>query len=110
MKFFNKPISKREIKELSKKHGDYIKVTVDLDSGWLVAGCQLHTDGEKILLEKGSHQDNIWGGGVSLKTKEIDASAVLNLRPRLDNFTLELIDPQKRERLIKIVRKIFKEL
>lgn len=110
MKFFDKPISKKQLESFIKNYGDYVKVTVDLGNGWLVAGCELHADGEKILLQKGSQQDNIWGGGINLQTKEIDTSAVLNLRPELNNFTLEVIDPQRREKLMKIVKKIFKKL
>ena len=101
------PLSKKDAKALKNTYGSYIKVTVDIAKQILVAGCQLHADGEKILLESGSLQDNIWGGGINLTTKEIDAAAVLNLRPKLQNTSLEILDPQRRQKLIAVVQKMF---
>lgn len=97
----------KAINNLKNKYGNYLKISADIARQILVAGCELHADGEKILLEKGSKQDDIWGGGVNLTSKEIDATAVLNLRPRLNNTSLEILDPDRRKKFIDIVRKIF---
>ena len=110
MRFIDKPLVKREIELLKQEYGDYLKVTVDLEKEVLVAGCQLHADGEKVLLDKGSNQDQIWGGGIDLKAKEIDTTAVLNLRPRLGNNSLEILAANRRERLINITKSLFKVL
>ncbi len=110
MDFFDRPITSGEINNLRKIYGDYLKLTVDIEKECLVAGRELHADGEKILLEKGSQQDNIWGGGINLKEKSIDATAVLNIRPRLGNDNLEILDPERREKFLQIVKKIFQEL
>lgn len=107
MKFIDKPLSKEETKNLEKIFGSYLKLTVDIENGWLVAGGELHADGERVLLEKGSKQDNIWGGGINLKGRQIDTTAVLNLRPRLGNDTLEILDQGIREKFIKIVKEFF---
>ena len=107
MKFISKPLSKQEISVLKKKYGDYLKLTVDLSQELLVAGCELHADGEEILLEKGSLSAEIWGGGISLKMKTIDTLAVLNLRPNLDNTSMEILDSERRKKFIKIVKKTF---
>ena len=110
MQLITKPLTKQACQSLQKTYGNYIKVTVDLEKQLLVAGCELHADGEKILLESGSHQDNIWGGGINLMTKDIDATAVLNLRPKLQNSSLEILDPERRQKLMAIVKKIFSNL
>ncbi len=110
MRFFNKDLSKTEIEETRKEFGDYVKVTVDLDIESIVVGCELHADGENILLEKGSKSDNIWGGGINLKDKIIDTTAVLNIRPRLGNDSMEILDSIKRERFVNIVKRYFQEL
>lgn len=107
MKLLTVPIAKQAIEELRRNSGSYVKVTADLAKEVLVAGGELHADGEKILLEKGSRQDDIWGGGINLDTKEIDTTAVLNLRPRLNNTGLEIADPKTREKFITIVKRIF---
>jgi len=110
MKLILSPLNKQEIKTLQKKYGSYIKVTVDIKKNILVAGCILHADGEKILLDQKSLQDNIWGGGINLTTGEIDATAVLNIRPKLQNNSLEILDPSRRKKLINIVKKLFSSL
>lgn len=110
MKFIDKVLSEKEMRDIKKRFGEYVKLTVDLGKEWIVAGCELHADGEKILLEKGCKQENIWGGGISLKDKIIDTTAVLNLRPSLGNDGMEILDPKTRERFVSIVKKIFGKL
>lgn len=107
MNFIYKPLSKEEIEDIQKEFGDYVKITLDLENGWMVVGSELHADGEKELLLKGSSSDNIWGGGINLKDKTIDATAVLNLRPRLGNDSMEVLDPIKRQRFFDIIKKYF---
>src|SRR3989344_1300734 len=98
MKFFNKDITKDEIESLKKEFGDYVKITADLDTESIIVGCELHADGEKILLEKGSKSDNIWGGGINFKDKIIDTTAVLNIRPRLGNDSMEILGSKRRNK------------
>lgn len=107
MRLISKSLSKQEIAALKKKYGDYLKLTIDLGQRLLVVGCELHADGEEILLEKGSLSTEIWGGGINLKTKTIDTIAVLNLRPNLGNPSMEILDFERRKKFIKIVKKIF---
>ncbi len=110
MEFIDRALTKEEILELQKTHGDHVKLTVDLEREWVVAGGELHTDGERVLLEKGSRQDDVWGGGISFESKQVDTTAVLNLRPRLNNDSLEILDNRRREEFIRIVRRYFDSL
>ena len=110
MKYIDHVLTKSEIEELVKEYGLYTKVTVNVDKEELVVGCELHADGEVILLEKGAMQDNIWGGGVNYNLKEIDDTAVLNLRPRLGNTGLEISDPIRKDKFLKIVNNLFQNL
>ena len=110
MEFVDKILTKDEIVNLQKVYGDYVKLTIDLKKEWLVAGSALHADGEKVLLERGGKQDDIWGGGINFESKQVDTTAVLNLRPRLKNDSLEILDTQRREKFIQVVRKYFDNL
>lgn len=66
---------------------------------------------ECLLLRKYlNFADNIWGGGIDLEGRQIDATAVLNLRPRLNNDNLEILDSQRRGRFIQIVKDFFQNL
>lgn len=109
MKLIESPLNKDGINDLEKEYGNYLKITADLEKEHLVVGCELHPDGEKVLLQSDSKQDNIWGGGIDLKTKEIDTTAVMNIRPTLNN-SLEILDPQRREKFIEIAKNIFHEV
>ena len=110
MEFIDGVLTKEEILKLQKVYGDYVKLTVDLEKEGVVVGSELHADGEKILLERGGRQDNIWGGGINFESKQVDTTAVLNLRPRLGNDSLEILDSQRRERFIRVVKKYFANL
>jgi len=110
MEFIDKVLTPQEIEKLRQQFGNYLKLTIDLKNKWIVAGGDLHADAEKLLLEKGSKQDDIWGGGIDLKEKLIDTSAVLNLRPRLNNDSLEILDQGRREKFIEIIKNYFHKL
>lgn len=110
MKLIEEKLKKEEIDELKRKYGSYLKLTVDLKKEVMVAGCQLHTDGERILLERGSRSSDIWGGGIDLENKLIDFSAVLNLRPNVGNDSMEILDEKKRKKFSEIVRRLLAAL
>jgi hypothetical protein len=110
MRVIKVPLTKNEIDELRVQCGNYLKLTIDLEKEVVVAGCALHADGENILLHDGSKQKDIWGGGIDLETKAIDAIAVLNLRPNFDNNSLEIIDTERRGKFINIAKKFFQAL
>jgi hypothetical protein len=110
MKLVDMILSKKEIVELQKHYGNYIKITAEIAKEELIVGTELHADGEKVLLTRGGQQDNIWGGGIDLEAKIIDTAAVLNLRPRLGNDSLEILLPERREKFISLVKKYFAKL
>ena len=110
MDFISKKLTGKEISGLQAKYGNYIKLTVDIENRWVIAGGELHADGEKVLLRRGSKQNDIWGGGISMIDKQIDTTAVLNIRPRLDNDNLEILDLEIRKKFHDIVRVYFEKL
>ncbi|KKQ91908.1 MAG: hypothetical protein UU16_C0015G0003 [Candidatus Woesebacteria bacterium GW2011_GWA2_40_7] len=110
MKYMDKVLSKTEIENIKKEFGNYVKITADLENKKIIVGCELHADGEKILLEKGGKQDNIWGGGLNLEDKIIDTTAVLNIRSRLGNDSMEILDSTRREKFVSIVKEYFEKL
>lgn len=107
MKYIDNPLNKNDINQLKDKYEQYIKLTVDLENRTLVAGSELHADGEKILMKKGGESKNIWGGGIDLNNLKIDTTAVLNLRPSLENESMEILDSKRREKFINIVKNLF---
>ncbi|MFA6185023.1 MAG: DUF5674 family protein [Candidatus Shapirobacteria bacterium] len=102
------PPIQEEFKKLSEEFGEYIKLVADVDQEILYGGSRLHADIEKILIDSGSLQKNIWGGGIDLKFKTIECSAVANIRPETNPST-EILDPIIREKFVNIVKKYFPE-
>jgi hypothetical protein len=109
MIYTSKPLAAKQIENLKEK-GSYTKITIDLVNQTAVIDTPLHADGEKILLNKGGEQENIWGGGVNLNTIQFDANAVLNIRPNLNNPSMEIIDPDIRKNFLDLAKYFFKNL
>lgn len=97
-----KKAAKDEIEKMSEDLAGYIKVVVDIESRILAGGGQRHVEGEQKLLQEGSRQHNLWGGGFDTETKEIDYNSIINLRPSQDNPSRDILSLE--------IRKIFDEI
>jgi len=98
---FNKKATGKDIDKVSEDFdGFYIKVVADIKREILAAG------GERTLLENGSKQADLWGGGVDVKTGEIDYNSMINLRPNQNNTSREIMSVEIRHKFDKIVRKL----
>lgn len=97
----------RDLKIAGEDYGDYIKVVIDVETGEVVIGGEWHADAERLLVEKGSKQINIYGGGVNIRTKQIETVALINIRPVHGNNSMEILDKEIRERFIKILKNKF---
>jgi len=86
----------------------YVKVVVDIRRKILSAGGKLHTDGEQLLLQDGSRQNDLWGGGIDLETGSIDFDSLINLRPRQGNTSREVLDQNIRKQMEMIIRNLLK--
>lgn len=104
----NKPFTKNEIVKLQEQFDTYIKTVIDVDSNVCSAGCDRHFECEEILLQNGSKQKNIWGGGIDLVTKIIDFNSFINIRPNDNNQSNEIQDPIIRNKYKKLTEFFFK--
>ena len=96
----------QEIRQVSEDLDGYIKIVVDVEKKILSAGGARHVEGEQKLLEDGSHQKNLWGGGLDLESKEIDYNSIINLRPSEGNPSREVLSKEIRKVFDTIVKKI----
>ena len=108
-----KKIDKSELVELAKeRYGDLVKVVVDIKKVIMVAGAELHSDEEALLLEQGSHQADLWG--INLypdKTGEefIEFDSMINVRPSQGNRSRDVVDPQVRQKITEIINVLVQE-
>lgn len=84
------PLTLEQVTQARERFGIYIKTVIDIRRKICCAGMDRHFEGENILLESGSHQSDIWGGGVDLETKEIDFNSFINIRPQDNNLKNEI--------------------
>ena len=101
------PYTKEEIQKLREQFDTYIKTVIDVKKKVCSAGCDRHFESEKILLEQGGKQSDIWGGGIDLETKEIDCNAFINIRPSDNNQSNEILDAKIRSEFKRLTRYFF---
>ena len=99
-------ITLSDLQKAKEDYGDYVKITVDMGNARVVIGGQWHADGEKLLIQNGSKQSDIWGGGINLITNQVETFALINLKSN-DNNSQEILDPKTRKRFIEIVKEKF---
>ncbi len=57
-----------------------------------------------MLLGDGSAQDDIWGADWIPVSQQVRFEALINIRPRQNNFSLTILDRDIRERMECVVR------
>jgi hypothetical protein len=93
----------RNIKDAAEDLDGYIKYVVDVENKVLTIGGLRHFDGEQLLLEEGSDQHNLWGGGYDLESEMVDYDSIINIRPKDDNPSKEVLSKDIREKIDKIL-------
>lgn len=106
----SKPFTKREIEKLKELFGIYIKTVIDINRKMCSAGADRHFESEKILLNIGSEQSDLWGGGIDIETKIIDCNSFINIRPRDNNTSNEIQDEKSRKQFEKLSKYFFEKL
>ena len=106
----SKPFTKGEIERTKELFGIYIKTVIDIKRGVCSAGADRHFESEKILLDDGSEQSDLWGGGVDIETMIIDGNSFINIRPKDKNSSNEIQDKNLRNRFEKLSKYFFKKL
>ena len=86
--------------------GLMIKLAVDVNRGILSGGGELHADCEQVLLENGSQQENVWGADWYPEVKRVGFESLINIRPRQQNRSMEIKDPDLKEKIEMIVRNL----
>lgn len=105
-----KSINYDELVEMAKAtFGDFIKAVVDIEQGIVVVGGELHSDGEALLLENGSKQENLWGINIYTSKSEnerVEFNSMINIRPSQKNNSRGIEDPEIRAKIQAVVKKL----
>ena len=106
----SKKITARILQDLCQNtFGDMVKVVVDVEKCRIGIGGELHADAEEMLIHNGSSPEDLWGANFypwHEPDDRIEYSALINIRPRQDNASLEILDSAIRERMKKIIEDV----
>lgn len=95
------------IRDLSQNwYGEMIKAVVDVENGLIAVDAELHSDLERLLLENGSNQESLWGFNIypDLEGDDfVEFDSLINIRPRQNNRSRDVENPEVRAKIIKIV-------
>jgi len=113
MKLIDKMISISELKQMSQRiFGGLVKAVVDIKKETMVVDAAMHADEEQVLLKQGSKQDDLWGINLYPELTGddfIEFDSMINVRPRLNNFSRDIEDEKLRKKIIIIVNKLVKK-
>ena len=100
--------TKQQMEEMLQTLSTYIKLAVDIQRGILAGGGVLHADCESTLLEDGSK-----GSGVRTGipfSQQVTFEALINIRPRQNNPSLEILDLTLRKRVAEITHQLLRDI
>ena len=99
--------TKEQIEEASKDLENYVKFVVDIEREIMTIGGTRHYLGEVMLLEDGSRQSNLWGGGYDLKNKIIDHESLINIRPGDNNPNKVVLSEKIQDKMTNIFNTLY---
>jgi hypothetical protein len=107
-------ISVAELREMAEKmYGSIVKADVDIAKNVFLVDMEMHADGEAYLLGNGSQQSDLWGVNLhpdKFDTEEfIEFDSMINIRPRQNNSSRDVLDESVRKRIREIVGGIVHE-
>lgn len=113
MQILKQQISKVELRSLAENTFGYmVKCVADVKLGLLAIDAELHADLERLLLEKGSSLENLWGFNLYMdETGEdfVEFDALINIRAWQGNPTREISNPEVKEAIFEIIKKFIQD-
>ncbi len=101
-------ISLDELSKLAERmYGTLVKADVDIAKNIIVIDMDMHADGEAYLLGQGSEQNDLWGINLhpgKFGTDDfIEFDSMINIRPRQNNPSRDVLDETIRAKIRGIV-------
>ena len=113
MQILQEPITRIVLKELAQNtFGEMIKCVADVRRCLLAIDADLHADLERLLLEDGSSEEDLWGFNLWVEEEgedSIEYDSLINIRTWQGNPSRDVENPQVREAIKSIVDKFITE-
>src|SRR5512136_1976056 len=98
-----------QLREMLEELATYTKLAVDVNRNILAGGGEYHADCEEVLLEDGSRQENIWGADWYTQSRTVKFGALINIRPRQGNLSMEIENQALRAQIESVARRLLEE-
>lgn len=112
MQIVNEYISILTLQKMAEQgFGDMVKAVVDVEKKIMAVDADLHADEEAVLLEQGSVQNDLWGINIYPFEKGenfIEYDSMINIRPRQNNRSRIVEDPETRQLISQIILNLVK--
>lgn len=109
MQILNNAISREELKTIAgNTFGDMVKAVADVNRGTIALDANLHADLERLLLENGSRQEDLWGFNLWVDEQGegfIEFDSLINIRSWQGNPTRDVLNPDVRNAIVGIVNR-----
>ena len=103
-----------EVKKLAEEsYGDMVKAVADISQGILSIGGEMHADAERLLLEKGSRQDDLWGFNIYPELEGdqmLEYVSFINIRPKDNNTSNEIQNQEIRQKFEGLMHRFFEKV
>lgn len=110
MEIIDKSVKRQYIADMQDNFfGDMVKGVVDIEKCLLAVDAELYADLERILLENGSQQFDLWGINLypELDGEDfLEFDSMINIRPYQGNPSRDVLNPETRERIKSVVNKL----
>jgi len=107
MEILSTVVSREYVRTIAANlYGDMVKAVADVDRGLIAIDAELHSDLESFLLQDGSEQASLWGFNIYPEMEGedfIEFDSLINIRPRQNNRSRDVENPEIRSRIIAIV-------
>ena len=107
MQILQHPISRNDLRSLAENtFGDMVKCIADVRLGLLAIDADLHADLERILLDNGSAQEDLWGFNLWVEEEGddfIEFDSLINIRSWQGNPSRDVLNPDNRKAVKEIV-------
>lgn len=100
----------QQMEEMLQALRTYVKLAVDIEREILSGGGMLHADCEAVLIEDGSRQADVWGADWDPAAQVVTFESLINIRPRQNNPSLEILSPAIRKRVSDITHRLLGEV
>lgn len=113
MQIVTEKIAVTELKRMSESFSEgLVKAVVDVQQEIMAVDSELHADLERLLIENGSQQENLWGINLypDLEDEDfVEFDSMINIRPRQNNRSRGVEDLAIRDAILRIVDKLVKK-